>query len=449
MILKRLFLAIILFTILYATVSFIVMALNTSQKIKDLDRTYIQQFSKAIEKSVVRQILFLESSFLQDFLDALTENPSIVFAFVYNENKEVISHTFAPLIPYKMLERLPYEKESSVLSTEEYGKIFITSIPLLYGRLGYLVVGQKVPDLSDLWTELLISRFIFFFIYLFLIHLYLFRQVESRISQSVYTISYVLKQVTTVISKMNISSHKITEGASTQLQSLQQTSLSLKNILSIAQDNFERSQTANTFMLENTKLFENATQEMETIAQAMEEITSSGEQVENISRLIDDIAFQTNLLALNAAVEAARVGKVGAGFSVVAEEIRTLALRSTDSAKDTQKLIVSIIDKIENGEKTVDSTQETIQQVVKVANQVRSFLEKISRLSEEQSHNIENIERVFTQLDRLALSNANFSAENLEHTQELAQEIQNLVTVVLELNQLVRSSPSPINPSKE
>jgi methyl-accepting chemotaxis protein len=202
-------------------------------------------------------------------------------------------------------------------------------------------------------------------------------------------------------------------------------------------------------MLENTKLFENATQEMETIAQAMEEITSSGEQVENISRLIDDIAFQTNLLALNAAVEAARVGKVGAGFSVVAEEIRTLALRSTDSAKDTQKLIVSIIDKIENGEKTVDSTQETIQQVVKVANQVRSFLEKISRLSEEQSHNIENIERVFTQLDRLALSNANFSAENLEHTQELAQEIQNLVTVVLELNQLVRSSPSPINPSKE
>lgn len=379
----------------------------------------------------------------------MTENPSIVFAFVYNENKEVISHTFAPLIPYKMLERLPYEKESSVLSTEEYGKIFITSIPLLYGRLGYLVVGQKVPDLSDLWTELLISRFIFFFIYLFLIHLYLFRQVESRISQSVYTISYVLKQVTTVISKMNISSHKITEGASTQLQSLQQTSLSLKNILSIAQDNFERSQTANTFMLENTKLFENATQEMETIAQAMEEITSSGEQVENISRLIDDIAFQTNLLALNAAVEAARVGKVGAGFSVVAEEIRTLALRSTDSAKDTQKLIVSIIDKIENGEKTVDSTQETIQQVVKVANQVRSFLEKISRLSEEQSHNIENIERVFTQLDRLALSNANFSAENLEHTQELAQEIQNLVTVVLELNQLVRSSPSPINPSKE
>jgi methyl-accepting chemotaxis protein len=138
----------------------------------------------------------------------------------------------------------------------------------------------------------------------------------------------------------------------------------------------------------------------------MGSIKESSQKIVDIISVIDGIAFQTNILALNAAVEAARAGEQGRGFAVVATEVRTLAQRSAQAAKEIKQLIGDSVDRVENGNALVTQAGKQMEEIVKSVMQVATIMSEISTASQEQSSGIEEVNRAVAKMDEMTQHNA-------------------------------------------
>lgn len=171
----------------------------------------------------------------------------------------------------------------------------------------------------------------------------------------------------------------------------------------------------------------------------MARIKSKGEDTGKIIKTIDEIAFQTNLLALNAAVKAARAGELGAGFAVVAGEVRNLALRTTEAAKDTQNLIVDTVTEIDNGAELIKKTSEAFNIVIESNTRLAELIEKVSVSSDEQVQEIEQIHFIAEEINTLIQKN-NADAESfISAASKLDVQARQLNDFVFKLNSLVRN----------
>lgn len=167
---------------------------------------------------------------------------------------------------------------------------------------------------------------------------------------------------------------------------------------------------------------------------AMAEIEASAREITQIINVIDGIAFQTNLLALNAGVEAARAGDAGKGFAVVANEVRALAQRSADAAKDIKELITASSEQVEGGVRLVNETGGLLDKIVGSVGEINVAVSEIARSSESQSINLEQVNSAIGDMDRMTQQNAAMVEQSTAAARALADEASNLIGLVSQFN---------------
>ena len=231
-------------------------------------------------------------------------------------------------------------------------------------------------------------------------------------------------------------SQSLAEGASEQAASVEETSASLEEMASMTRQNAENASRADGLMKETGTAVAGADEAMKRLTESMREIGRSGEETSRIVKDIDDIAFQTNLLALNAAVEAARAGEAGAGFAVVAEEVRSLAIRAADAAKNTAGLIEGTVRKLAEGNGMVKQANGVFGEVARTASEVGELVSEIAGASGEQAKGIEQIGRAMGESDRVVqktAADAEESAASAIHIRDEAGQMRKLVRNLYEI----------------
>jgi methyl-accepting chemotaxis protein len=214
------------------------------------------------------------------------------------------------------------------------------------------------------------------------------------------------------------ASHSVSEAASQQASSLEETSASLEEMSSMTKLNADHARQADGLMREARQVVSKANASMDSLKQSMEHITEASHETSKIIKTIDEIAFQTNLLALNAAVEAARAGEAGAGFAVVADEVRNLAMRASKAAQNTSGLIEGTVKQIDDGARLVTETDGSFLQVADKMSKSAELVSEIAAASHEQAQGIEQINTAVAEIDKTTQHNA-ATAENLAQSASL------------------------------
>ncbi len=201
------------------------------------------------------------------------------------------------------------------------------------------------------------------------------------------------------------ASDSLAEGASRQTAAVADASSSLEELSSLTRKNADSAKQANDLMTDNQQIVARTSAFMKDLTRSMDEISKASQETSKIIKTIDEIAFQTNLLALNAAVEAARAGEAGAGFAVVAEEVRNLAMRSAEAAKNTAELIEGTVKKIRDGVILVNKTNQEFMEVADSSVKIGTLIGEISSTSHIQSQGIEQIDRAIKDIDAVVQTN--------------------------------------------
>src|SRR5262249_13806720 len=188
--------------------------------------------------------------------------------------------------------------------------------------------------------------------------------------------------------------------------SLQETAASMEELTSTVRQSADASRTANQLAIDASSVAAKGGDVMSEVVTTMHDISGSSEKIAEIIGVIDSIAFQTNILALNAAVEAARAGEQGRGFAVVAGEVRTLAQRSAEAAREIKGVIGSSVEKVEGGSTLVAHAGHTMDEIVASVKRVADLIGEINAATSEQSAGIDQISAAIAQLDRVTQQNA-------------------------------------------
>lgn len=247
-------------------------------------------------------------------------------------------------------------------------------------------------------------------------------------------------QVDSAAAQVAQSSQSMASGASEQASSLEETSASLEEMSASTKQNADDANRCNKVMGETRKMVDDMAKAADDMVSAIKEIKRSSDETVKIIKTIDEIAFQTNLLALNAAVEAARAGEAGKGFAVVAEEVRNLAQRSAEAAKNTSALLAGARDNADNGVHVAERVAEALQQTVGNVAQVAQIVTSISSASSQQAQGIEQINVAVSQMDQVTQTNAANSEESASASEELSAQAKELNDMVRNLVTLVEGS---------
>ncbi len=229
----------------------------------------------------------------------------------------------------------------------------------------------------------------------------------------------------------------LSQGAGRNAASLEEIAAALEELSSMTHRNSENAGQANDLMCEAQGDVTRAADAMNRVIKAMEEISASGQEIGKIIKTIDEIAFQTNLLALNAAVEAARAGEAGAGFAVVAEEVRNLATRSAEAARGTADLIADTIRNISSGSEMVRQAGEGFDRVGGGVNKAGSLLSAVAEASREQAQGISQISQSMSEMDKVTQDNLAASSQAAEASADLARQAEELIDTVGDLSVMV------------
>lgn len=247
-----------------------------------------------------------------------------------------------------------------------------------------------------------------------------FTQMIDNLNGTMGNVRSSAEQVAYGSRQVAASSQALSQGATEQASSVEELTSSLEQISVQTQQNAEHATEASKIALMAKNDAVQGIDHMQIMLKAMDDINEASANISKIIKVIDDIAFQTNILALNAAVEAARAGQHGKGFAVVAEEVRTLAARSADAAKETTTLIEGSIKKAEGGTRIASETADSLKKIAEGVTTAANLVEQLAVASNEQASGIAQINKAISQVSDVIQTNSATSEECAAASEQLS-----------------------------
>jgi signal transduction histidine kinase len=270
--------------------------------------------------------------------------------------------------------------------------------------------------------------------------------IVTRVVKRVEVISMSLRsgadETGSAARNVSTASEELASGASEQASGIEETGSTITELTAQTKVNAESASRASTLMRETGALVDDADARMKTLNSSMQELVAVSTETQKIVKTIDEIAFQTNILALNAAVEAARAGESGAGFAVVANEVRNLAQRAAGAARNTDELIQNSATRISAGRETAESAAEAFTRVKEKAAEAGRLVDGIARASADQQTGHEQIDKAVSQMNAIVQRNAASAEESAAAAEELFSQSEMLLGNVRDLDLIINGTVS-------
>lgn len=264
-------------------------------------------------------------------------------------------------------------------------------------------------------------------------------ELAGRFNNFIEKLHGIVQQIKTASENVSVGANEIARGNQDLSQRIQEQASSIEETVATMEEmsanikgNAKNSQKANEISQKAVDAAKKGGEILDKTVVSMGEVTTSSSKIADIIGVVNDIAFQTNLLALNAAVEAARAGEQGRGFAVVAGEVRNLAGRSAEAAKEIQKLINDSVEKIDVGNRMVEKTGKTLNEIIDSINKVAQNVSEISSASQEQAVGIDQVGTSMSKMEEMVQQNATLIEEASSTSENLstqANEMKRLMTV--------------------
>ena len=255
-------------------------------------------------------------------------------------------------------------------------------------------------------------------------------RMQSSLVQTVRSVRQNAEGVASASSQIASGNADLSGRTEEQASALEETAASMEQLGSTVRQNADNARAANQMAVNASQVAAQGGAVVAEVVETMKGINNSSQQIADIITVIDSIAFQTNILALNAAVEAARAGEQGRGFAVVAGEVRTLAQRSAEAAKEIKALINTSVQRVEQGTQLVDKAGATMADIVSAISRVTDLMAEISAASQEQSQGVAQVGEAVTQMDQTTQQNAALVEESAAAAGALRKQAQDLVQAV-------------------
>ena len=266
---------------------------------------------------------------------------------------------------------------------------------------------------------------------------------QDKLRDLIINIQGSVESISTAASQISTGNTDLSQRTEEQASSLQETASSMEQVASTVKHNTDNTAHANQLASQANSSAGTGGEKAEQAVGKMHELTESSEKISGIISLIDGIAFQTNILALNASVEAARAGEQGRGFAVVAQEVRNLAQRSADAAKQIQDLIALNGEVVQEGRVLVEAVGDSMSEIVTHSAKVSELMDAVNRASNEQTMAIDQVSVAISQMDEVTQQNAALVEQTATASASLEEQSKDLADAVAFFNVGKQAAATP------